>query len=41
VDSNDLKFEFSDLSFDEVKGSTEAEIAIGIEADFVVSDLRK
>ncbi len=38
MDSNDLKFEFSDLSFDEVKGSTEAEIAIGIEADFVVFD---
>lgn len=38
MDSNGLKFEFSDLSFDEVNGSSAAEIAIGIEADFVIFD---
>ncbi|QKE85101.1 hypothetical protein [Arthrobacter sp. NEB 688] len=38
MDSKDLRFEFSDLSFDEVNGPTEAEIAIGIEADIVILD---
>lgn len=38
MSSSDLRFVVNDLGFDHVNGSTDAEVAIGVEADFAIID---
>ena len=38
MSNGEPRFEFTSLNFDQINGSTDAEVAIGVEADLVVID---